>query len=171
MGGQGLCSVTADQNKILIITSQAAKQWIDVFCVHKLGFLMFMKTIGIVHPYRMEYFKASIFVFEWRSYFWSQFTFNSTLTWRDHIVKVLIRGKQRHGQLYRCHDFINSHDLSILYKSWIRPAIEYGCVSYSGAVPTHLHRFNTLQTHVEHTYALYFHLYTIIEMQHLFVGC
>ena len=25
MGGQGLCSVTADQNKILIITSQAAK--------------------------------------------------------------------------------------------------------------------------------------------------
>ena len=26
MGGQGLCSVTAGQNKILIITSQAAKQ-------------------------------------------------------------------------------------------------------------------------------------------------
>ena len=25
MGSQGLCSVTADQNKILIITSQAAK--------------------------------------------------------------------------------------------------------------------------------------------------
>ena len=25
MGGQGLCSVTADQNKILIITSQATK--------------------------------------------------------------------------------------------------------------------------------------------------
>ena len=25
MGGQGLCSVTADRNKILIITSQAAK--------------------------------------------------------------------------------------------------------------------------------------------------
>ena len=25
MGGQGLCSVTADQNKILIITSQAVK--------------------------------------------------------------------------------------------------------------------------------------------------
>ena len=25
MGGQGLCSVAADQNKILIITSQAAK--------------------------------------------------------------------------------------------------------------------------------------------------
>ena len=30
MGGQGLCSVTADQNKILIITSQAAKQCL--FC-------------------------------------------------------------------------------------------------------------------------------------------
>ena len=28
------------------------------------------------------------------------FTFDSTLTWRDHIVKVLTRGKQRLGQLY-----------------------------------------------------------------------
>ena len=28
MGGQGLCSVTADQNKILITTSQAAKHYL-----------------------------------------------------------------------------------------------------------------------------------------------
>ena len=31
MGGQGLCSPTTDQNKILIITSQAAKQNV-MFC-------------------------------------------------------------------------------------------------------------------------------------------
>ena len=28
MGGQGLCSATTDQNKILIITSQAAKHYV-----------------------------------------------------------------------------------------------------------------------------------------------
>ena len=29
MGGQGLCSATTDQNKILIITSQAAKHYVS----------------------------------------------------------------------------------------------------------------------------------------------
>ena len=33
MGGQGLCSVTADQNKILIITSQVATLSYQVFNV------------------------------------------------------------------------------------------------------------------------------------------
>jgi len=34
------------------------------------------------------------------------FTFDSTLTWQDHIVKVLTRGNQRLGQLHRCHSLI-----------------------------------------------------------------
>ena len=77
------------------------------------------------------------------------FTFDSTLTWRDHIAKVLSHGKQRLGQLYRCHNFFSSYNLSILYKSWIRPAMEYGCVLYWGAAPTYLH-LDTLQTRIEH---------------------
>ena len=28
--------------------------------------------------------------------------------------------------------------------------MEYGCVLYSGAAPTYLHRFDTLQTRIEH---------------------
>ena len=78
------------------------------------------------------------------------FTFDSTFTWQDHIVKVLTRGKQRLGQLYRCRNLLNSHDLSILYKSWVRPAIKYGYVLYCGAAPSHLHCLDTLQTRVEH---------------------
>ena len=65
-------------------------------------------------------------------------------------VKVLTHGKQRLGQLHRCRNFFNHHDLSILYKSWVRPTIEYGYVLYSGASPSHLHCLNTLQTCVEH---------------------
>ena len=80
------------------------------------------------------------------------FTFDSTYTWQDRIVKVLTRGKQQLGLLYRCRNLLNSHDLSILYKSWVRPAIEYGYMYalYSGAAPSHLHRLDTLQTRVEH---------------------
>ena len=54
------------------------------------------------------------------------FTFDSTLTWQDYIAKMLTRWKQQLGQLYRCHNFFSSYDLSILYKSWIRPAMELG---------------------------------------------
>ena len=45
------------------------------------------------------------------------FTFDSSFTWRDHIEEVLTCGKQRLGQLYRCHSFLNPHDLSTFYKS------------------------------------------------------
>ena len=36
----------------------------------------------------------------------------------------------------------------------IRPAIEYGCILYSGAAPTYLHHLDTLQRCVEHNYEL-----------------
>ena len=63
---------------------------------------------------------------------------------------VLTRGKQWLGQLYRCCSFLNPHDLSTFYKSWIRPAIEYGHVLYYGAAPSHLHHLDALQARIEH---------------------
>ena len=36
-----------------------------------------------------------------------------------------------------------------IYKSWIRPAIEYGSILYSGAASTHLHRLDNLQSCIE----------------------
>ena len=53
---------------------------------------------------------------------------------------------------------IYPHDLSILHKSWIRPAIEYGCVLYSGAVPNYLHHFdNKHMLNVRISSPTYFH--------------
>ena len=59
------------------------------------------------------------------------FTFDSLLTWESHILRMLNRGKQRLSQLYCCHSFLTSRDLCLMYKSWIRPTLEYGNILYS----------------------------------------
>ena len=41
--------------------------------------------------------------------------------------------------------------MSIIYKSWIRPILEYGNILYSGASATHLHRLNNLHSQIEQT--------------------
>ena len=61
-------------------------------------------------------------------------------------------GKQRVSQLYRCHSLLTSQDLCLMYKSWIRPTLEYGNILYFGAALSHLQRLDSLQTRIEHTY-------------------
>ena len=43
-----------------------------------------------------------------------------------------------------------------VYKSWIRPALEYGNILYSGAAATHLHRLDALQSRIEGTCSFVF---------------
>ena len=84
------------------------------------------------------------------------FTFDSLLTWEPHIVNILNRGKQRASQLYCCRSLLTSQDLSLMYKSWIRPALEYGNILYAGAAFTHLQRLDRLQSRMEHTCCSHF---------------
>ena len=62
-----------------------------------------------------------------------EFTFDSLLTWELHIVRMLNHRKQRVSQLYRCHSLLTSQDLCLMYRSWIRPTLEYGNILYCGA--------------------------------------
>ena len=78
------------------------------------------------------------------------FTFDSSFTWQKHIDNVLKRGRQRLGQLYRCRSLFDHQDISLLYKSWIRPMLEYGCILYSGAALSHLNRLDSFQSRIEH---------------------
>ena len=79
------------------------------------------------------------------------FNFDSSLTWEPHITDILSRARQRTGQLYRCRSLLTEQDISILYKSWIRPIFEYGNILYSGAAASYLHRLDTLQSRIEQT--------------------
>ena len=55
------------------------------------------------------------------------------------IIDILSRARQRADQLYRCRSFLTKQDMCTIYKSLIRPTLEYGSMLYSGAANTHLH--------------------------------
>ena len=73
-------------------------------------------------------------------------------TYREHIESW----KQRASQLYCCRSLHTSQDLSLMYKSWIRPALEYGSILYAGATSTHLQRLDCLQSRIEQTCSSHF---------------
>ena len=77
------------------------------------------------------------------------FKFDSLLTWEPQIIDILGRARQRAGQLYCCRSFLAKQDISTIYKSWIRPTLEYGNILYSGAASTHLRRLDDLQSRIE----------------------
>ena len=43
-----------------------------------------------------------------------------------------------------------------VYKSWIRPTLEYGNILYSGAATTHLRCLDALQSRIERTCSFIF---------------
>ena len=47
------------------------------------------------------------------------------------------------------HSFLTKQDMCTIYKSWIRPTLEYGNILYSGAASTHLRRLDDLQSRIE----------------------
>jgi len=55
----------------------------------------------------------------------------------------------KEGQLYHCRSLFGSQSIATLYKSWIRPVLEYGCIVYYGAASTHLNRLDQLQACIE----------------------
>ena len=75
--------------------------------------------------------------------------FDPLLTWEPQIIDILGRGRKRAGQLYRCHSFINKQDKCTIYKSWIRPTIEYGSILYSEAANTHLRCLDNLKSQIK----------------------
>ena len=69
-------------------------------------------------------------------------------------MSILNRGKR--GLAYCCRSLLTSQDLSLMYKSWIHPALEYGNILYAGAASTHLQRLDCLQSRIEQTCSSHF---------------
>jgi hypothetical protein len=72
-------------------------------------------------------------------------TFNETLTWNDHIEKLAIKAAQCVGLLKRISRDVPRECLETLYKSMVRPLLEYGSVIYDGSAECHLQRLENVQ--------------------------
>ena len=82
------------------------------------------------------------------------------------IYLMFCHAKQRAGQLYRCHSLLSEQDVCTLYKSWIRPMLEYGKIFYSGAANIHDHlcRLDNLLSRIEQTCLVTFQ--PLLQRQH-----
>jgi hypothetical protein len=72
-------------------------------------------------------------------------TFNTTLTWGDHIDKLTNKAAQCVGLLRRISRDVPRECLEILYKAMIRPLLEYGDIIYDGSPETHTKRLENVQ--------------------------
>ena len=51
---------------------------------------------------------------------------------------------------------LTKQDMCTIYKSWIRPTLEYGSILYSGAANIHLSHFVDLQSRIERSCSFVF---------------
>jgi len=77
------------------------------------------------------------------------FIFDTTMTWKPHIDMIVSKSKSRMSQLYRLCQFLDVGGLSLMYKAFIHPCLEYGHLLYYGAANTHLCRLDSLQHRAE----------------------
>ena len=67
------------------------------------------------------------------------------MTWKPHIDMIVSKFKSCMSQLYRLRQFLDVEGLSLMYKAFIRPCLEYGHLLYYGAANSYLCRLDSLQ--------------------------
>jgi hypothetical protein len=72
-------------------------------------------------------------------------TFNTTLTWSDHINELVTKASRCIGLLKRIGRDVPRQCLEILYKSMIRPIMEYADVIFDGSADASLKRLEDTQ--------------------------
>ena len=65
-------------------------------------------------------------------------TVSSDLSWKKYIESISKKVAQRIGSLYRASRYLTPESMLYLYKSTIRPLMEYCCHVWAGAPKTHL---------------------------------
>ena len=65
-------------------------------------------------------------------------TLTNDMSWKSYIQSIGTKAAQRIGSLYRAARYLPPQSILYLYKSTIRPLMEYCCHLWAGAPKTHL---------------------------------
>jgi len=60
-------------------------------------------------------------------------TFTNDFSWKSYIQSIAKTAAMKVGALYRARNFLTQESIFYLYKSTIRPCIEYCCHLWAGA--------------------------------------
>ena len=71
---------------------------------------------------------------------------SSSLTWKPHIHSIAKHASQKLGFLSRARGFFSSSQLLTIYKSQIRPSLEYCSHLWGGAPKSSLHLLDKVQS-------------------------
>ena len=72
-------------------------------------------------------------------------TFSSKLDWDSYIVSIAKTASKKNGAVIRSMKFLSPEVALYLYKSTVRPCMEYCCHVWAGAPSCHLELLDKLQ--------------------------
>ena len=75
-------------------------------------------------------------------------TFSSKLDWSSYIISIAKTASKKIGALIRSMKFLSPEVALYLYKSTIRPCMEYCCHVWAGAPSCHLELLDKLQNQI-----------------------
>ena len=75
-------------------------------------------------------------------------TISKDLTWNKYITAIAKKASMKVGTLYRAKGYLSQECILHLYKSLIRPSMEYCCHIWAGAPPTVLNLLDRIQRRV-----------------------
>ena len=78
-------------------------------------------------------------------------TFSSKLDWGSHVISIAKTGSKKIGALIRSMKFLSPEVALYLYKSTIRPCMEYCCHVWAGAPSCYLELLDKLQKWMRRT--------------------
>ena len=81
-------------------------------------------------------------------------TFSSKLNWGSYIISIAKTASKKIGALIRSMKFLSPEVVLYLYKSTIRPCIEYRCHVWAGAPICYLELLDKLQKQICRTVSL-----------------
>ena len=75
-------------------------------------------------------------------------SFSSNLSWDSYIRSISLSASRKVGALYRSKHFLTPDAILYLYKSTIRPCMEYCCHVWAGESPCHLKVLDRIQKRI-----------------------
>ena len=126
-------------NRDLVWLSNQSNRWLVTFNANKTVYLKITRKINKSPNPILKLHGVTIK--EVKTHKHLGLTFNQTLTWTDHIHNLVTKASKCVWLLQRICREVPRGCLRVLYKSMIRPILEYGDVIFYGSPDSHVFFF------------------------------
>ena len=116
--------------------------------ISRLGKLSWFRLTGLINNGSIDVKMAGSILEEKSSFKMLGLTFSSKLDWGSYIISIAKTASKKIGALIRFMKFLSPEVALYLYKSSIRPCMEYCCLVWAGAPSCYLDLLDKLQKQI-----------------------